>query len=454
MPIASVNPFTEQTVRVFEPLTAEELESKIALSFAAFRSYRATSFSDRARWMNRAGEILETDKQMLARIMTMEMGKPLAAAVQEVEKCARVCHYYARHAAAYLADEQIETDARKSFVRYLPLGPVLAIMPWNYPLWQVIRFVAPGLMAGNTGLLKHASNVPECALQIERIWNEAGFPDGVFQSLLIGPEKVDSLLADPRIAAATITGSEEAGIKVAVGSAQRVKKVVLELGGSDPFIVMPSADLEAAVKTGVKARVGNNGQSCIAAKRFIVHERIADEFERKFVAAFMSLRIGDPCDPATDIGPLATASAVRNLHADVLKSTEAGARLLTGGAPLDRTGFFYPATVLTDIPRNSPAYNEEFFGPVASLFRVRDLDEAVHVANDTRFGLGASAWTNDPGERERFINELDAGMVFINSMVASDPRLPFGGVKMSGYGRELALHGIREFVNVKTVSIE
>jgi succinate-semialdehyde dehydrogenase/glutarate-semialdehyde dehydrogenase len=454
MPIATINPFNGETLRVFEPLTPEQLNDKLDLSATAFSRYRATPFPDRARCMSRAAEILERDKEKLARLITVEMGKPLISSGHEIEKCASVCRYYAHLAERYLADEVIETNATKSFVRYLPLGPVLAIMPWNYPFWQVIRFLAPALMAGNTGLLKHASNVPQCALEIERIFLEAGFDEGVFQTLLIGSEQVDGLLGDPRIVAATITGSEDAGIKVAVGAAKRVKKVVLELGGSDPFIVMPTADLDVAVKIGVRARVLNNGQSCIAAKRFIVAKEIAEEFECKFVAAMKTLTIGDPLDPATDIGPLATASSVRTLHTDVTRTLQAGGRAATGAAPLDRPGFFYAPTVLTNIPADSPAYCEEFFGPVASLFRATDIDHAIQIANDTRFGLGASAWTTDATERERFVNELDAGMVFINSMVASDPRLPFGGIKMSGYGRELALQGLREFVNAKTVWIE
>jgi succinate-semialdehyde dehydrogenase / glutarate-semialdehyde dehydrogenase len=454
MPIATINPFNGETIEVFQTLTAQQLEGKLAAAAAAFSIYRRSSFPERATCMLRVAEILEREKEQLARLITIEMGKPLVSAVHEIEKCALVCHYYAEHAQRYLADEIIHTNAAKSFVRYLPLGPVLAIMPWNYPFWQVIRFLAPALMAGNVGLLKHASNVPQCAMAIERIFFEAGFAEGVFQTLLIGAGEVDALLGDPRIAAATITGSEDAGIKVAIGAAKRVKKVVLELGGSDPFVVMPSADLDKAVATGVRARMHNNGQSCIAAKRFIVAAEIADEFERKFVAAMEALTIGDPLDAATDVGPLATASSVKSLHDDVRKTVDAGGRLLTGGSPLDRPGFFYAPTVLTDIPLDSPAYREEFFGPVASLFRVADIEEAIHIANDTRFGLGASAWTEDAGERERFTNELDAGMVFINSMVASDPRLPFGGVKMSGYGRELAALGIREFVNAKTVFIQ
>jgi succinate-semialdehyde dehydrogenase/glutarate-semialdehyde dehydrogenase len=327
-------------------------------------------------------------------------------------------------------------------------------MPWNFPFWQVFRFVAPALMAGNVGLLKHASNVPQCALKIEEIIRRAGFPEGVFQTLLIGSGPVDAILNDPRVAAATLTGSEQAGIQVGISAAKRIKKVVLELGGSDPFIVMPSADLDAAVATAVEARIQNNGQSCIAAKRFIVADSIADDFERKFVSRMQGLQIGDPFDEKTQLGPLANAEAVTTLDADVQKSVAAGARLLTGGHPLKRPGNFYAPTVLTDIPKNSPAYEEEFFGPVASIFRVKSVDEAIRIANDSRFGLGASAWTNDPGETERFVNELEAGMVFLNKMVASDPRVPFGGVKHSGHGRELSVHGIREFVNIKTVWLQ
>jgi succinate-semialdehyde dehydrogenase/glutarate-semialdehyde dehydrogenase len=404
--------------------------------------------------MHKAAEILENDKNSLGRLMTLEMGKPLRAAIAEAAKCATACRYYAENAEKFLADEIVETSAKRSFIRYLPLGPVLAVMPWNFPFWQVIRFAAPALMAGNVGLLKHASNVPQCALKIEEIFRAAGFPEGAFQTLLIGSQKVDALLADPRIVAATLTGSEQAGIQVGVGAAKRIKKVVLELGGSDPFIVMPSADLETAVATAVEARIINNGQSCIAAKRFIVAEPIAEAFERKFVKRMEALVIGDPLDEKTELGPLATADAVVSLDADVHKTIEAGARLLIGGRPLPRPGNFYAPTVLADIPKNSPAYREELFGPVASIFRVRDIDEAIQIANDSRFGLGASAWTNDDQERERFINELESGMVFINKMVASDPRVPFGGVKQSGYGRELGAHGIREFTNIKTVWIQ
>ncbi|MBZ5612829.1 MAG: NAD-dependent succinate-semialdehyde dehydrogenase [Acidobacteriia bacterium] len=454
MAIATTNPATGEVVKSFEPLTGAQIEQKLQLAASAFRSHRQTSFAERAGKMMRAAEILEKEKDECARLMTLEMGKPLKAAVGEALKSATGCRYYAEHAEKFMADEIVEAGAKRSFIRYRPIGPILAIMPWNFPFWQVFRFAAPALMAGNVGLLKHASNVPQCALKIEDILHRAGFAEGVFQTLLIGSGPVDGILNDPRVVAATLTGSELAGIQVGVSAAKRIKKVVLELGGSDPFIVMPSADLDAAVATAVDARIQNNGQSCIAAKRFIVAEKIADEFERKFVERMAGLRIGDPFDPNTQLGPLVNADAVTTLDADVKKTVAAGARVLTGGHALDRRGYFYAPTVLADIPKDSPAYKEEFFGPVASIFRVKDVDHAIQIANDTRFGLGASAWTNDPAETERFINELDAGMVFLNKMVASDPRLPFGGVKSSGHGRELALQGIREFVNAKTVWIQ
>jgi succinate-semialdehyde dehydrogenase/glutarate-semialdehyde dehydrogenase len=453
MPIATVDPSTGHVVRTYDPLTPEQIEDKVALAAESFRRYRQVSFEERAACMARLGDLMERNKGVLGRLITLEIGRPLSAALAEVEKCGRVCHFYAEHAAEFLGDETVATEASRSFIRYLPLGPVLAIMPWNYPFWQVIRFLAPALMAGNTGLLKHASNVPQCALAIEQLCLEAGFAPGVFQTLLIGAAQVESVIADPRVVAATLTGSEGAGIQVAVAAARRVKKVVLELGGSDPFIVMPSADVDAAAKVGVRARLLNNGQSCIAAKRFLVAEEIADQFEEKFVAAMQALKVGNPLDASTEVGPLANAEAVRSLHSDVVKTIESGGRALCGAHPIDGPGFFYAPTVLTDIPRNSPAYSEEFFGPVASLFRVHNVDEAVHVANDTRFGLGASVWTTDGEEQLRFINDLEAGMVFINGMVISDQRLPFGGIKMSGYGRELSVHGIREFVNAKTVWI-
>ena len=454
MAIASINPATGQLLKSFQPLSEAQVQAKLQLASEAFSRYRRTSFAERALMMVRAADILDAEKEAFGKTMTTEMGKPFRSAVEEAVKCAWACRYYAENAERFLADEVIETAASRSYIRYQPLGPILAVMPWNFPFWQVIRFAAPALMAGNVGLLKHASNVPQCALQIEDLFRRAGFPEGAFQTLLIGSQQVDGILNDPRVVAATLTGSEEAGIQVGTGAAKRIKKVVLELGGSDPFIVMPSANLEEAAATAVKARIVNNGQSCIAAKRFIVAEQIADEFERKFVSKMEALRIGDPFDENTDLGPLATPDGVTSLDADVRKTVAAGARVLTGGKPIDRPGNFYAPTVLTNIPKESPAYREELFGPVASIFRVKDLDQAIRIANDSRFGLGASAWTNDPGERERFINELEAGMVFINRMVASDPRLPFGGVKYSGHGRELGPYGIREFANTKTVWIQ
>jgi len=454
MAIATVNPATGQLVKSFEPMPDSQIEEKIRRAALTFPEFRSLTFAERAGMMKKAGDILESEKNELAALMTTEMGKTLRSAVDEAAKCAWVCRYYAEHAERFLADEVIDTTASRSFVRYQPLGIILVVMPWNFPFWQVFRFIAPGLMGGNVGLLKHASNVPQCALKIEELLRRAGFPEGAFQTLLIGSDKVDRILDDPRIAAATLTGSEEAGIQVGMSAAKRVKKVVLELGGSDPFIVMASASLQEAIATAVKARTVNNGQSCIAAKRFIVAEQVPDRFEREFVAAMQSLRLGDPFDARTDVGPLASADAVTSLHADVQKTVQAGARVLTGGKPADRPGSFYLPTVLTDVPENSPAYREEFFGPVASLFRVKNTDDAIRLANDSRFGLGASAWTNDPNEQEHFINELEAGMVFINQMVASDPRVPFGGVKRSGHGRELSVYGIREFMNVKTVWVK
>ncbi|HEX3143819.1 MAG TPA: NAD-dependent succinate-semialdehyde dehydrogenase [Pyrinomonadaceae bacterium] len=459
MPISSVNPATGEVLQTFDSLDQQQIESKLAAAAAAFREHRITSFAERAEKMLRAAEILESEKKSFARTMTLEMGKPISAAVSEAEKCAWVCRYYAENAESHLADEIVETNATKSFVRYQPMGVVLAVMPWNFPFWQVLRFAAPALMAGNVGLLKHASNVPQCALAIEDIFLRAGFASGVFQTLLISSDAVQTVLEDDRVAAATLTGSEPAGRSVAGIAGKQIKKTVLELGGSDPFIVMPSADLDEAVATAVKARTMNNGQSCIAAKRFIVHEQIYDRFESEFVAAMKNLRIGDPLDEQTAIGPLATAQILKDLEEQVKVSVARGAKLLTGGqrpklsGDLAR-GNFYEPTVLADIPKDAPASCDETFGPVASLFRVRSVDEAIELGNATTFGLGSAAWTNDPVERDTFINELDAGSVFINGMVASDPRLPFGGVKRSGYGRELSYFGIREFVNIKTVWIK
>jgi succinate-semialdehyde dehydrogenase / glutarate-semialdehyde dehydrogenase len=452
--IASINPATGELLRTFEPLSDAQIEQKLQLAASTFPNFRGLSFAERARMMNRAAEILEADKDEIARLMTTEMGKTFRSAVDEAVKCAWACRYYAENAERFLADEVVETTASRSYVRYEPMGVILAVMPWNFPFWQVFRFIAPGLMAGNVGLLKHASNVPQCALKVEEILLRAGFPEGAFQTLLIGAQKVESVLNDSRVAAATLTGSEGAGIQVGVAAAKNIKKVVLELGGSDPFIVMPSANLDAAISAAVKARIVNNGQSCIAAKRFIVAEEIADQFEAGFVRQMAALKLGDPMLAETEVGPLASADAVTSLDADVQATVKAGGRVLTGGAPVDGPGSYYAPTVLTDIPEDSPAYREEFFGPVASIFRVKGIEEAIHIANDSRFGLGASAWTNDAGERERFANEIEAGMVFINKMVASDPRMLFGGVKQSGHGRELGVHGAREFTNIKTVWIE
>ncbi len=459
MPIASVNPATGETLKTFAPLTGQQLEGKLQKAADTFRTYRRTSFAERQRLMQRAAEILETEKDEFARLMTSEMGKPIKAAAQEAEKCAWVCRYYSDNAEEHLADKIVKTNATESYVHFQPLGPVLAVMPWNFPFWQVFRFAAPALMAGNVGLLKHASNVPQCALAIEDIFRRAGFPDGAFQALLVGVDQVQGVLEDPRVAAATLTGSEPAGKSVGSAAAKLIKKTVLELGGSDPFIVMPSADLKEAVETAVKARTINNGQSCIAAKRFIVDEQIYEDFEKRFVEGMKALRVGDPMDEYTDIGPLATEQILKDLHEQVQTSVAAGAKILLGGQPfkaggkLER-GNFYEPTVLVDIPKDSPAYRDEIFGPVASLFRVANIGEAIQLANATTFGLGAAAWTDDNAEGARFIDELVAGCVFINGMVASDPRLPFGGVKHSGYGRELGEFGIREFVNVKTVWIK
>jgi succinate-semialdehyde dehydrogenase/glutarate-semialdehyde dehydrogenase len=454
MTIASINPATGETLKIFEALSDSQIEEKLRLAVAAFSEFRRTTFADRAARMMKAAQILESDKEKFGRVMTSEMGKTYRSAVEEAAKCAWVCRYYAENAERFLADELAEVPGSKSFVRYLPLGPILAVMPWNYPFWQVFRFIGPSLMAGNVGLLKHASNVPQSALLIEDVLLRAGFAKGVFQTLLIGSGSVARILSDPRVKAATLTGSEGAGVQVGIAAATDIKKVVLELGGSDPFIVMKSANLEQAVAVGVKARVLNNGQSCIAAKRFIVEESIADEFERLFVSKMEALKVGDPFDEHTDVGPLATADGLRELDADVQKTIQAGARLLTGGKRLNQPGNYYLPTVLTNIPEGSPAACSELFGPVASLFRTKNAEDAIRIANSSPFGLGASAWTNDSSEREKFINGLESGMVFINRMVASDPRLPFGGVKRSGHGRELAIFGIREFMNIKTVSIE
>ncbi|MDQ3907146.1 MAG: NAD-dependent succinate-semialdehyde dehydrogenase [Acidobacteriota bacterium] len=454
MAIATVNPTTEETLKEFSPLSEAEIDQRLARASGAFSAHRRTPFAERAARMTRAAEILETEKDAFARLMTTEMGKPIRSARDEAAKCAWVCRYYAENAERFLSDEDVETSATRSFVRYQPLGVVLAVMPWNFPFWQVFRFAAPALMAGNVGLLKHASNVPQCALAIEEIFRRAGFDGDEFQTLLVESKQVGRVLEDGRVEAATLTGSELAGASVAATAGRQIKKTVLELGGSDPFVVMPSANLEEAAKTAVKARTINNGQSCIAAKRFVVHEKIYDEFVGRLKEGMASLRIGDPMEEETDIGPLATGQIVKDLDEQVRKTVEAGAREFRSPAALPSRGFYFAPSVLEDIPEGTPGACEELFGPVALVFRVASTDEAIRVANDTPFGLGASAWTNDAAERERFASEIESGSVFINAMVASNPRLPFGGVKRSGYGRELSAFGIREFVNVKTVFVK
>ncbi|MQA89100.1 MAG: aldehyde dehydrogenase family protein [Gemmatimonas sp.] len=453
MPMQSVNPATGEVLEEFEPDRPERIEEKLARAWAAYGEHRATPFADRSQRMMRAAEILEEEKGQFARMMTEEMGKPIGAAVAEAEKCAWACRFYAENAERMLADEEVETSARRSFVKYLPVGPVLAVMPWNFPFWQVFRFAAPALMAGNVGLLKHASNVPRCATAIEDIFRRAGFVVGAFQALLIDSGAVAAVLDDPRVRAATLTGSNSAGAAIAERAGRRIKKTVLELGGSDPFIVMPSAKLESAISTAVTARTINNGESCIAAKRFIVHEAVYDRFVDGLVKGLEGLELGDPLDEQTQIGPLATPAIAEELDDQVRRTVAAGARVLTGGRRLDGPGNFYLPTVLSDIPPGSPAACEELFGPVAAVFEVGGLDEAIALANDSIYGLGCSVWTQEEEERTRFINEIETGLIFVNAMVASDPRLPFGGVKESGYGRELGVWGIREFVNAKAVWI-
>jgi succinate-semialdehyde dehydrogenase/glutarate-semialdehyde dehydrogenase len=454
MPIASINPATGETLKIFQPHLRNDVENKIALAEKTFYDFRTTSFWERSTCMTNAANILETEKEAIGRLMTLEMGKTFESAKEEAVKCAWACRYYAENAGQMLADETVVTNASRSFVHYQPLGIILAIMPWNFPFWQVFRFAAPALMAGNVALLKHASNVPQCALKIEEIFRVAGFAEGVFQTLLVGSADVKPIIEDPRIRAITLTGSEPAGCSVASLAGKLIKKTVLELGGSDPFIVMPSADIDEAAKTAVRARVINNGQSCIAAKRFIVHESIFERFMPLFVKGMETLTVGDPMLKETDVGPIASEELLRQLDDQVKKSVAAGAKILAGGNRFQRAGSYYAPTVLTKIPKNSPAYHEEFFGPVALLFKAKNIDEAIRLANDTPFGLGSSVWTHDVTEQKRFINELDSGLVFINGMVASDPRLPFGGVKHSGFGRELGTHGIKEFVNIKTIWIK
>ena len=453
MSIATINPATGETVRTFEAYSAVRVNESLDRAVAAYQKHRRTSFADRANRMRKAAGILDAESRELGRLMTLEMGKPIKAAVAEAEKCATACRYYADNAERFLADQNVEMEGGRSWIAFQPLGPVLAIMPWNFPFWQVFRFAAPALMAGNVGLLKHASNVPQCALAIEDVFRRAGFTEGAFRTLLIGPDLIAGIIADNRVVAVTLTGSEGAGRSVASAAGKNLKKSVMELGGSDPFVVMPSADLDAAVSTAVTARMINNGQSCIAAKRFIIHDKIYDAFLKKFVAAVAAVKVGDPMDEATELGPQATAAIRDQLDQQVKASVAAGAKVATGGNKLDRAGYYYAPTVLTDIPRNAPAASEELFGPVASVFRAKDLSDAIRIANGTSFGLGASAWTRDDAERDQFVAEIEAGLLFINGMVVSDSRLPFGGIKNSGFGRELSEFGIREFVNIKSVRV-
>lgn len=452
MALTSINPATGEKVAEFEEHTVDEVERRLSASVEAFRNWSARPVPERAAVLSRMAGLLEAEQESLARMMTLEMGKTFRAARDEVLKCATGCRFYADHVAAFIASQPVASNAKEhGEVRFEALGAVLAVMPWNFPFWQVIRFAAPALAAGNVGLLKHASNVPQCAVALEDLWHRAGAPVATFQTLLIGSSRVESVVSDSRVAAVTLTGSEGAGRSVAAVAGRHLKKTVLELGGSDPFIVTPSADLGLAVKTAVAARIVNNGQSCIAAKRFIVIDSVADEFTRQFVQQMAGLKVGDPMLPDTDVGPLATSAIRDELHAQVQETVSRGAQLLLGGQPISGPGWFYQPTVLADIPPGAPAREQELFGPVASVFRVPSIDAAIALANDSTFGLGASAWTTDPDEGERFAHGLEAGSVFINGMVASDPRYPFGGVKQSGYGRELGAWGLREFVNIKTV---
>ncbi|MEV5315284.1 MULTISPECIES: NADP-dependent succinic semialdehyde dehydrogenase [unclassified Streptomyces] len=457
MPIATVNPANGETVKTYEAMGEEEIERRLQLAEATFRTYRTTDFAERARLMHRAADLLDEDQQDIARVITTEMGKPVRQARAEAAKCAKAMRWYADHAEELLADEEpAEADVKDSgasrvLVRYRPLGPVLAVMPWNFPLWQVIRFAAPALMAGNVGLLKHASNVPQTALYLEDLFHRAGFTEGCFQTLLIGSAAVNDILHDERIKAATLTGSEPAGRAVASTAGEMIKKTVLELGGSDPFVVMPSADLDRAAEVAVNARCQNAGQSCIAAKRFIVHTDVFDTFAERFVAGMRALKLGDPTDEETEVGPLSSERGRTDVEELVDDAVRGGATVLCGGERPDGPGWYYPPTVLAGITREMRIHREEAFGPVATLYRAGDLDEAVLIANDSSFGLSSNVWTRDENEVDRFVRDLEAGGVYVNGMTASHPAFPFGGVKRSGYGRELSGHGIREFCNITTV---
>ncbi|MGC5307244.1 NADP-dependent succinic semialdehyde dehydrogenase [Micromonospora zamorensis] len=452
--IATTNPATGQVLKTYEAMSTEQLDGAIERADLAYQQLRATTVDQRAQWMNAAADLLDAERDEIARIMTTEMGKTYVAAQAEVTKCAAAARFYADKAPAFLADEPADADAVKAiraFIRYQPIGVVLAVMPWNFPLWQVMRFAAPALMAGNTGLLKHASNVPQTALLLEDVFRRAGFPEGAFTTVLVGSEAVEKILSDPRVRAATLTGSESAGRSIAQIAGRELKKTVLELGGSDPFVVMPSADVDRAAEVATTARCQNNGQSCIAAKRFIVHTDVFDAFAEKFAANMAALRVGDPMEKDTDVGPLASERGRDEVHAQVQDAVDNGATVLCGGELPPGGGWFYPPTVVTDLTPQMRMWSEEVFGPVAGLFRVSSYEEAIEVANGTSFGLGSNAWTRDPAEQERFATDLDAGNVFINGMTTSYPELPFGGVKNSGYGRELSALGMREFCNTKTV---
>ena len=454
MAIATTNPATGEVLELFEEVPEQELELRLGRASAAFARLRLTTFGQRGGWMRRAAEILDAGNETVARLMTTEMGKTIRSARAEVAKCACGCRYYAENAEGLLADEPADpavVGATAAYARYQPLGVVLAVMPWNFPLWQVMRFAAPALMAGNVGLLKHASNVPQTALYLEDLFQRAGFPEGSFQTLLIGSSRVERVIRDPRVAAVTLTGSGPAGAAVAGVAGEVIKPSVLELGGSDAFVVMPSANLESAANVATTARTQNNGQSCIAAKRFIVHEAVADEFQRRFVENMSALAVGDPLEESTDVGPLATSSGRDDVEELVADAVAKGAKVLCGGERSPGPGWYYPPTVITEVTPEMRIYHEEVFGPVATLFRVGGIDEAIELANATEFGLGANAWTNDDAERARFVRDLEAGAVFVNGMVTSYPELPFGGIKSSGYGRELSAEGIRAFCNLKTV---